>query len=89
MRKLRHLGQLTEVERKLPVISLDEEGFSKLLELGYIEQDGIKEPISLEEFNLLTNGYIVVGKSSRIILQDIGFDRISAAIQKSKQTWFR
>lgn len=89
MEGLKNMGQLTPEQRALPGISLNEEGFSKMLALGYIEEGGKKEQISKKQFNELIQGNIVVGKYFRIILQDIGYDRIYNAMNKIKTTWFR
>ena len=88
MRVLRNLGDLSEQEKALPGISLNAEGFSKLINQGFVVESGIKISITPEQLDQLTSGMIVLGKDFRMILQDIGYGLIMNIMSNSKNKWF-
>ena len=70
-------------------ISLDEEGFSKLINNGYVViEEQYKITITPEELDVITRGGILGGNGFKMILQDIGYDRIFLIMENSKNKWF-
>ena len=65
-------------------ISLDEKAFIDLCQTGIVRYEGSEFPIDSDKFADLISGEIINVDNAEICLQDIGHDRISNHIKKSK-----